>query len=74
MLYQQLYHGNKSQLSKIFDPTPSLTSALKKDALILDFSPIVNSQVAVTYVNIFNEFADRIVKFVENLSSGCSRI
>ena len=45
---QQMYHVNKSQLLKIFDPTPYLTSTLKKDALILDFSEIVNYQVAVT--------------------------
>ena len=45
---QQMCHGNKSQLLKIFDPTLSLTSALKKDALILDFSVIVNSQATVT--------------------------
>ena len=70
----QMYHCNKSQLLEIFDPTPSLTLTLKKDALILDFSPIVNSQAAVTTANIFNEFADGITKFVENLSSGCSRI
>ena len=43
-----MYHVNKSQLLKIFDPTPYLTSTLKKDALILDFSEIVNYQVAVT--------------------------
>ena len=29
---QLLYHGNKLQLLKIFDPTPSLTSTPKKDA------------------------------------------
>ena len=28
---QQMYHSNKSQLLKIFDPTLSLTSTLKKD-------------------------------------------
>ena len=71
---QQMYHGNTSQLLKIFDPTPSLTSTLKKDALILDFSAIVNSQADVTTVNTFNEFADGIIKFVKNLSSGYSRI
>ena len=71
---QQMYHGNKSQLLKIFDPNPPLTSTLKKDALILDFSAIVNSQAAVTTANTFSEFADGIIKFAENLSSGCSRI
>ena len=40
---QQMYHGNKSQLLEIFDPTPSLTSTLKKDTLILDFLAVVNS-------------------------------
>ena len=49
-------------------PTP------KKDALILDFSVIVNSQAAVTTAKTFNEISDGIIKFVENLSSGCSRI
>ena len=68
---QQMYVGNKSQLLKIFDPTPSLTAALKKNALILDFSAIVNSQAAVTTAKTFNEFADGIIKFVRNLSSGC---
>ena len=71
---QQMYHGNKSQLLKIFGPTPSLTSTLKKDALTLDFSAIVNSQAAITTTSTFNEFADGIIKFVENLSSSCSRI
>ena len=71
---QQIYHGNKSQLLKIFDAIPSFTSTLKKDALILDFSAIVNSQAAVTTANTFNEFADGIVKFVENVSSSCSHI
>ena len=44
----QMYYGNKSQLLKIFDPTPSLTSTLKKDALIIDVSEIVNFQAVVT--------------------------
>ena len=65
--------GNKAHLLKIFDPTPFLTSALKKDALILDFSAIVNFQAIVTTVKSFNEFADGN-KFIQNLSSGCSRI
>ena len=69
-----MYHGNKSQLSKNFNPTPSLTSALKKDALILDFSAIVNSQAAVTTAKTFKGFADGIIAFVKNPSSGCSRI
>ena len=69
-----MYHGKKSQLLKIFDPTPSLTSTLKKDALILDFSVIVNSQAAVTTAKTFNEFADEVIEFVKNLSSGCSCI
>ena len=71
---QQIYYGSKSQLLEIFDPTPSLTSTLKKDALIFDFSVIVNSQAAVTTAKTFNEFADGIIEFVKNLSSGCSRI
>ena len=70
---QQLYPSNKLQLLKIFDPTAFLTSTLKKDALILDFSAIVDSQAAVTTVKTFKELADGIIKFVENLSSGCSR-
>ena len=71
---QQMYHGRKSQLLKIVDPTPSLTSPLKKDALILDFSAIVNSQATVTTAKTFNEFADEVIEFVKNLSSGCSHI
>ena len=54
---QHMNHGNKSQLLKIFDPTPSLTSNVKKDYLILHFSGIVNSQTAVTTAKTFNEFA-----------------
>ena len=69
-----MYHNNKSQLLNIFDPTPSLTSTLKKDALLLDFSAIVNSQTAVTTTKTFDEFADEVIEFVKNLSSGCSRI
>ena len=53
-----MYNGNKSQLLKILNPTQSVTSALKKGALIFDFSAIVNSQTAVTTVKTFNEFAD----------------
>ena len=69
-----MYHDNKSQLLKIFHPTPSLTAALKKDALILDFSVVVNSQATVTTAKTFDEFADEVIEFVNNLSSGCSRI
>ena len=69
-----MYHDNKSQLLKIFHPTPSLTAALKKDPLILDFSAIVNSQATVTTAKTFDEFADEVIEFVNNLSSGCSRI
>ena len=71
---QQTFHGNKSQLLKIIDPTASLTSALKIDALILDFSVIVNSQAAVTTAKTYNEFADGIIAFIKNLSSECLRI
>ena len=42
--------------------------------LILDFSAIGNSQDAVTTAKTLNEFADGIIKYVENLSSGCLRI
>ena len=70
---QQMYHSNKSQLLKIFDPTLPLTLTLKKTTLILDFSAIVNSQAAVTTAKAFNQFADGIIKSVQNLSSGCSR-
>ena len=71
---QQMYLGSKSQLLKIFDPTPYITSTLKKDALILDFPEIVNSQAIVTTAKPFNKFSDGIIKFVHNLSSGYSRI
>ena len=71
---QEIYLSNKLQLLKIFDSSPSLTSSLKKDALILDFSVIVNSQAAVTTAKTFNEFADEVIEFVKNLSSGCSHI
>ena len=76
MLYnkQQMYLGNKSQLLKIFDPTLHFTSTPKKDALILDFSEIVNSQAVVTTAKPFNKFSDVIIKFVHNLSSGYSHI
>ena len=40
----------------------------------MDFSAIVNSQVAFTTAKIFNEFADGITEFVNNLPSGCSQI
>ena len=69
-----MFHGNKTQLLKIFDPTLYLASTIKKDTLILDFSEILNSQAAVTIAKTFNKFADGIVEFVRNLSSGCSRI
>ena len=71
---QQMHHGKKSQLLKIFNLTLSLTLILKKDDLILDFSAIANSQAAVSTAKISNEFADGIIEFVKNLSSGYSRI
>ena len=71
---QQMYHGNKSQLLKFFDSTPSLTSTLKKDAVILGFSAIVNSQAAVSTVKTFSEFADGIIEFAKNVCSACSHI
>ena len=40
----------------------------------MDFSAIVNSQAAVTTAKTFNEFADGIIEFVKNPSSGCSLI
>ena len=40
----------------------------------MDFSAIVNSQATVTTAKAFNESADGIIKFVENLFSGCLRI
>ena len=40
----------------------------------MDFSAIVNPQVAFTTAKIFNEFADGITEFVINLPSGCSQI
>ena len=52
--------SSKSQLLTIFDPTPSLTSAYKKDALILDFLETVNFQAAVATAKTFHEFADGI--------------
>ena len=67
---QQMYYGNKSLTLKIFDPTPYLTSTLKKYALFLDSSEIVNSQATVTTAKTFNKFADGIIKFVYNPSSG----
>ena len=60
---QKMYHGKKSQLLKVSNPTPYLTSTLKKDALILDFSERINSQVAVTTAKPFNKFSDGIIKF-----------
>ena len=47
----------------------SLTSARRKDALILDYSKAV-----VNNAKIFNEFIDEIIKFVQNLSSECWHI
>ena len=69
-----MYQGNKSQLLKIFNATLYLISTIKKDALTLDFSEIVSSQAAITTAKTFNKFVDAIIKFVHNLSSGCSRI
>ena len=39
-----------------------------------NFSAIVNSQATVTTAKNFNKFAGGIIKFVQNLSSECSRI
>ena len=69
-----MYNGNKSQLLKFFNPTQSVTSTLKKGALIFDFSAIVNSQAAVTTVKTFNGFADWVIDFGKNLSYRCSHI
>ena len=68
---QKMYHGKKSQLLKVSNPTPYLTSTLKKDALILDFSELVNSQVAVTTAKSFNKFTDGIIKFIRSLFTVC---
>ena len=61
---------NKSHFLKTWCSTPHLTSALKKYALILDFSGIVSYQAAVATVETIEKFADGIIKFVHNLSSG----
>ena len=53
---QQMYHGNKSPF--------------KKHALIQDFSGILSYQAAVATVETIEKFADGIIKFVRNLSSG----
>ena len=68
---QMMDHGNKSQLLKVFDPTPYSTSTLKTDALILDFSQLGNSQVAVTTAKPFNKCSDGIIKFVRSLFTVC---
>ena len=67
---QQMYHGNKSHLLKTWVSTPPLTSPLKKHALIQDFSGILSYQAAVATVETIETFADGIIKFVRNLSSG----
>ena len=71
---QQMYHSNKSQLLNTFDPLPSLTPTMKADAIVLDFSALVNSQATSTTAKTFKEFSDGITDFVQNLSVGCSRI
>ena len=71
---QQMYQGTKSQLLKIFNATPYLISTIKKDALTLDFSEIVNSQPGVTTAKTFNKFVNGIIKLLHNPSSGCSCI
>ena len=59
--------------TSISDRTPSFTSTLKKDALILDFSAITKYEGAASIAITFNKFTDAI-KSAQNLSSGCSRI
>ena len=72
-LSECLQKVNTSQFLKISDRTPSFTSTLKKDALILDFSAITKYEGAATTAITFNEFTDAY-KSAQNLSSGCSRI
>ena len=50
-----MYLSNKSQLLKICNPTLYLISTLKKDAPILNFSEVVNSQAAVITAKTFNK-------------------
>ena len=71
---QWIYHGNKLQLLKIFNTIPYLTSILEKDTLTLNFLEIVHSQAAVITAKSLNKFADGVIKFAHNLSSGYSRV
>ena len=52
------------------DSTLYLTSTVKKNALVLDFSEIVNYQAAVATAETIEQLADGIIKFAHNLSSG----
>ena len=54
-----MYHSNKSQLLKIFEPTFYLTGTLKKK-----FSEILRQLLPLPTL------ADEVIKFVRNLSSG----
>ena len=72
---QQMSNGKKSHLLNILDPTAFLSFTLKKYSLILGFSAILNSHATtVATAENFDEFADEIIKFMQNLFSGCSHI
>ena len=70
---QHIYHCNKSQLLKIFDPTLFLTSTVWKDALILNFSARVNSGRCYHCQN-FQRICRWSYEIFPNLFSAFSRI
>ena len=66
---QQMSNGKKSHLLNILDPTAFLSFTLKKYSLILN-----SHATTVATAENFDEFADEIIKFMQNLFSGCSHI
>ena len=66
-----MHLGNNSQLLKIFDPTQYHALTLKKNALISDFSEIVNAQAAFVYKFTDSNSTNLHMELLNNLSTIC---
>ena len=45
---QEMYHGSKSALLEVYDSSPSCIPKIKPNAIVIDFSTIINSQACIT--------------------------
>ena len=69
-----MYHGSKSALLEVYDSTPSCIPTIKSNAIVIDFSTIINSQACITRAKTFEDLSDEIIDCVQNISVRCSRV